>query len=87
MSRSNRADIGLPRERHASENPGELYYLCNVERNGMKHYQVTLINPKEPNDYYMVAFVTADNAIEATIKAQKSHEGLLAISAEFLCEE
>ena len=65
----------------------ELCYLCNVERNEMKHYQVELINPKEPNGYHLVAFVTADNAIEANIKAQKSHEGLLAISAEFLCEE
>ena len=53
----------------------------------MKHYQVTLINPKEPNEYQMIALVTADNAIDANIKAQKSHEGLIAISAEFLCED
>lgn len=53
----------------------------------MKHYQVELINPKEPNGYHMVALVTANNAIEANIKAQREHEGLLAISAEFLCEE
>ena len=53
----------------------------------MKHFEVKLINPKEPNGYYMVAFVAADNAIEACTKAQKEHEGLLAISAEFLCEE
>ena len=48
----------------------------------MKHFKVELINPEEPNGYHLVAFVTADNAIEANIKAQKSHEGLLAISAE-----
>lgn len=53
----------------------------------MKHYQVELINPKDPSIYRLVALVEAENAVEATIKAQKEHEGLLAISAEFLCEE
>jgi hypothetical protein len=53
----------------------------------MKHYQVELVNPKEPNGYRMVAFVVADDAVGACVKAQKEHEGLLAIGAELLCEE
>jgi hypothetical protein len=52
----------------------------------MKHYQVTLINPKEPNGHQLIELVEADSAVEANIKAQKNHEGLLAIGAEFLCE-
>ena len=52
----------------------------------MKHYQVTLINPKEPNNCQTIELVEADSAVEANIKAQKKNEGLLAISAEFLCE-
>ena len=50
----------------------------------MKAYQVKLINPEEPNGYYMVALVEAESAIEANQKAQAKHDGLLAIEAEVL---
>lgn len=50
----------------------------------MKAYQVKLINPKEPNGYYMVALVEAESAIEANQKAQAKYDGLLAIEAEVL---
>ena len=53
----------------------------------MKHYQVTLINPEEPNGYHMIALVGAESAIEANRKAQAEHEGLLAISAELYYED
>lgn len=52
----------------------------------MKTYQVELINFNEPNGYKLVALVQAEDAVSASAKAQKEHEGLLAVSAEFLCE-
>ena len=32
----------------------------------MKHYQVTLINPKEPNNCQTIELVEADSAVERT---------------------
>ena len=54
--------------------------------NNMKHFQVELINFNEPNGYRLVALVEAEDAVEATVKAQKEHEGLFAISAELYYE-
>lgn len=51
-----------------------------------KHFQVELINFNEPNGYRLVALVEAEDAVDASNKAQKEHPGLIAISAEFLCE-
>ena len=52
----------------------------------MKHFQVELINFNESNGYRLVALVEAEDAVEATVKAQKEHEGLFAISAELYYE-
>jgi hypothetical protein len=52
----------------------------------MKHFEVRLINFDNPNGYQLVALVTAEDAVEATVKAQKEHPGLFAISAELYYE-
>ena len=51
-----------------------------------KHFQVTLVNPDEPNGYHLVALVEATDAVSAVIKAQQEHPTLFATSAEFLGE-
>ena len=52
-----------------------------------KYFQVKLVNPDNPNGYYMVAIVESTDAVSAVIKAQQEHQTLLATSAEFLCEK
>ena len=62
----------------------EKRYLCYVIGKDMKTYQVELINFNEPNGYKLVALVKAEDAVSASAKAQKEHEGLFAVSAEYL---
>lgn len=50
----------------------------------MNIYKVKLVNPENPNGYYMVALVEEESAVKALLKAQREHSGLFATDAELL---